>query len=183
MLPLVNGRSISRAPAKNKVGYGSSTVYNLLIVSQFAPTQYQQRFREAAKYWLKENPDYYLTNARDFNDLQMTMNLLTDPSITGDALPFTGTKLYASMDRFVQRTTDYMVGLGLYSSRISSFEAGNKENKRGWHTADGMLYLYNDDQVQFNSSYWPTVDPYRLPGTTVDTIQLADCRVRCGNHW
>jgi hyaluronate lyase len=174
MLPLVNGRSISRAPAKTKAGYGSSTVYNLLIVSQFAPTQYQQKFREAAKYWLKENPDYYLTNARDFNDLQMTMNLLADPSITGDALPFTGTKLYASMDRFVQRTTDYMVGLGLYSSRISSFEAGNKENKRGWHTADGMLYLYNDDQVQFNSSYWPTVDPYRLPGTTVDTIQLAD---------
>ncbi len=78
------------------------------------------------------------------------------------------------MDRFVQRTTDYMVGLGLYSSRISSFEAGNKENKRGWHTADGMLYLYNDDQVQFNLCYWPTVDPYRLPGTTVDTIQLAD---------
>ena len=33
MLPLVNGRSISRAPARTKVGYGSSTIYNLLIVS------------------------------------------------------------------------------------------------------------------------------------------------------
>lgn len=37
-----------------------------------------------------------------------------------------------------------------------------------------MMYVYNDDEVQFNSSYWPTVDPYRLPGTTVDTISLAD---------
>lgn len=174
MLPTVNGRSISRAPAKTKVGYGSTTLYNLLIVSKFAPTEYQTKFKEAAKYWMKENPTYYLTNARDYNDLQMTMSVLEDSSITGAALPFVGTKMYASMDRFVQRTPNYMVGLGLYSSRISSFEAGNKENKRGWHTADGMLYVYNDDEVQFNSAYWPTVDPYRLPGTTVDTVPLKD---------
>jgi hyaluronate lyase len=174
MLPTVNGRSISRAPAKTKVGYGSTTVYNLLIVSKFAPAEYQKKFQEAAKYWITENPDYYLTNARDFNDLQMTMTLMDNPAIMGDTLPFVGTKMYASMDRFVQRTADYMLGLGMYSSRISSFEAGNKENKRGWHTADGMMYLYNDDEVQFNTVYWPTVDPYRLPGTTVDTIPLAD---------
>lgn len=174
MMPGVNGRSISRAPAKTKAGYGSTTLYNLLIVSKFAPADYQQKFKEAAKYWMKENPTYYLTNARDYNDLQMTMSLLDDSLITGAALPFIGTKMYASMDRFVQRTPNYQLGLSLYSSRISSFEAGNKENKRGWHTADGMIYLYNDDQVQFNSAYWPTVDPYRLPGTTVDTIPLKD---------
>lgn len=174
MLPLVNGRSISRAPARTKVGYGSSTIYNLLIVSQFAPSDYQKKFQEAAKYWIKENPDYYLTNPRDFNDLQMTKQLLADDAITGNTLPFIGTKMYASMDRFVQRTPNYMLGLSLYSSRTSSFEAGNKENKRGWHTADGMVYLYNEDDVQFNAAYWPTVDPYRLPGTTVDTVQLAD---------
>ncbi|EOB2771310.1 polysaccharide lyase 8 family protein [Enterococcus faecalis] len=174
MLPTVNGRSISRAPAVGKTGYGSTTMYNLLIVAKFAPNNYQKKFQEAVKYWMKENPDYYLTNARDFNDLQMTMQLLTNPEITGGQLPFTGTKLYASMDRFVQRTPSYMFGLGLYSKRTASFEAGNKENKRGWHTGDGMMYVYNDDEVQFNSSYWPTVDPYRLPGTTVDTISLAD---------
>ena len=37
---------------------------------------------------MKENPDYYLTNARDFNDLQMTMQLLTNPEITGGATSF-----------------------------------------------------------------------------------------------
>ncbi|WP_256924835.1 polysaccharide lyase 8 family protein [Candidatus Enterococcus mansonii] len=174
MMPLVNGRSISRAPAKTKVGYGSTTLYNLLIVSKFAPAEYQQKFKEAAKHWMKENPAYYLTNARDYNDLQMTMTLLDDASIIGDTLPFVGTKMYASMDRFVQRTPNYMFGLSMYSSRTSSFEAGNKENKRGWHTADGMMYLYNDDEVQFNSAYWPTIDPYRLPGTTVDTVPLKD---------
>ncbi|MRC57016.1 hypothetical protein GH877_30690, partial [Bacillus thuringiensis] len=68
----------------------------------------------------------------------------------------------------------YMVGISMYSNRISSFEAGNKENKRGWHIWDGMVYLYNEDDVQFGKSYWPTVDPYRLPGTTVDTVPLKD---------
>ena len=174
MLPLVNGRSISRAPARTKVGYGSSTIYNLLIVSQFAPSDYQKKFQKLRNTGSKENPDYYLTNPRDFNDLQMTKQLLADDAITGNTLPFIGTKMYASMDRFVQRTPNYMLGLSLYSSRTSSFEAGNKENKRGWHTADGMVYLYNEDDVQFNAAYWPTVDPYRLPGTTVDTVQLAD---------
>ncbi|MHC5216189.1 polysaccharide lyase 8 family protein [Enterococcus sp. LJL128] len=174
MLPGVNGRSISRAPALTKQGYGSTTMYNLLIVAQFAPDTYQQKLKEAVKYWMKENPDYYLTNTRDYNDLRMTLSLLDDASISGDQLPFTGTKMYASMDRFVQRTPEYMMSLSLYSNRISSFEAGNKENKRGWHTADGMMYLYTNDGVQFNQSYWPTIDPYRLPGTTVDTVALKD---------
>lgn len=174
MMPLVNGRSISRAPAKNKVGYGSTILYNLLIVSESAPVEDQKKLKEAVKYWMLENQDYYLTNARDYNDLMMTLSLLDDSSIHGNQLPFVGTKMYASMDRFVQRTPSYMLGLSLYSNRISSFEAGNKENKRGWHTSDGMMYLYNDDEVQFNQAYWPTVDPYRLPGTTVDTIPLKD---------
>ncbi|WP_321388036.1 polysaccharide lyase 8 family protein [uncultured Enterococcus sp.] len=174
MLPGVNGRSISRAPSKNKSGYGSTTMYNLLIVAKFAPADSQQKLKEAVKYWMKENPTYYLTNTRDYNDLLMTLSLFDDTSIIGNQLPFIGAQMYASMDRFVQRTPEYMLSLSLYSSRISSFEAGNKENKRGWHTADGMMYLYNDDEVQFNQAYWPTVDPYRLPGTTVDTVSLQD---------
>lgn len=174
MLPGVNGRSISRAPSKNKSGYGSTTMYNLLIVAKFADTDNQQKLKEAVKYWMKENETYYLTNTRDYNDLLMTLSLLNDDSIIGNQLPFVGTQMYASMDRFVQRTPEYMLSLSLYSNRISSFEAGNKENKRGWHTADGMMYLYNDDEVQFNQAYWPTVDPYRLPGTTVDTVPLQD---------
>mgnify|MGYP002768972887 CR=1 FL=1 len=114
MLPGVNGRSISRAPKETQIGYGSTTMYNLLIVANLAPEANQNKLQEAVKYWMQANPDYYLNNTRDYNDL------------------------------------------------------------RGWHTADGMFYLYNNDDVQFSNSYWPTVDPYRLPGTTVDTVALQD---------
>jgi hyaluronate lyase len=30
-----------------------------------------------------------------------------------------------------------------------------------------MTYLYNCDLTQFSNAFWPTVDPQRLPGTTV----------------
>ncbi len=74
----------------------------------------------------------------------------------------------------MQKTSKYAVGLAMYSNRIANFEYGNTENAHAWHTADGMLYLYNRDFNQFGEGYWTTVDPYRLPGTTVDTAPLAD---------
>ena len=62
----------------------------------------------------------------------------------------------------------------MYSQRVGNYEFGNTENKKGWHTADGMLYLYNQDFAQFDEGYWATIDPYRLPGTTVDTRELVN---------
>lgn len=40
-----------------------------------------------------------------------------------------------------------MFGLGLYLKCIVFFEVGNKENKCGWYIGDGMMYVYNDDEV------------------------------------
>ena len=31
-----------------------------------------------------------------------------------------------------------------------------------------MTYLYNNDLGHY-TDYWPTVNPYRMPGTTEDT--------------
>ena len=85
---------------------------------------------------------------------------------------YKGMKVYESMDRVVQVNENYTAGLSMYSSRIYNYEFGNTENKHGWHTGSGVLYIYNDDLKQYGEGYWPTVDPYRLPGTTVDTKEL-----------
>ena len=45
MLPTVNGRSISRAPAVGKTGYSSTTMYNLLIVAKFALIIIKRNFK------------------------------------------------------------------------------------------------------------------------------------------
>jgi hyaluronate lyase len=38
-----------------------------------------------------------------------------------------------------------------------------------------MTYLYLDtDNTQYDDAFWPTVDPYRLPGTTASLLPLTD---------
>lgn len=51
---------------------------------------------------------------------------------------------------------------------MADYESINTENLHGWYTAYGMTYIYNSDQTQFDDNFWPTVNPYQLPGTTVD---------------
>ena len=55
-----------------------------------------------------------------------------------------------------------------------NYESINGENLKGWYTGDGMTYLYNSDLSQFADGFWPTVNSYRLPGTTVDSVPLAN---------
>ncbi|MZD08245.1 lyase, partial [Streptomyces sp. SID5785] len=63
-------------------------------------------------------------------------------------------------------------------------ETGNGENVRGWHTGSGLLSWWaagdSDGGGQYSDGYWPTVDPYRLPGTTVSRKPLADA---AGGAW
>ena len=72
------------------------------------------------------------------------------------------------MDRISHKTPNYTLAIAMYSNRIKNFEAINNENKRGWYTGAGMTYLYNGDVDHYQDDFWPTVDPYRLPGTTID---------------
>lgn len=68
------------------------------------------------------------------------------------------------------------------SERIAYYECGNGENPRGWHTGAGMLYWWPGEREggQYTDWFWPTVDFYRLPGTTVSTKRLAD---KAGGEW
>jgi uncharacterized protein (TIGR03437 family) len=71
------------------------------------------------------------------------------------------------MDRVVHLRPMWVAGIAMHSTRIYNYESINNENLKGWHTGDGMLYLYNADLTQFADTFWPTVDAQRLPGTTV----------------
>ncbi|OIV37912.1 hypothetical protein BIV57_08635 [Mangrovactinospora gilvigrisea] len=93
--------------------------------------------------------------------------LLADAS-TAPRGPLAESHVFGVMDRAVHRTADWAVGIAMNSPRIAGYETGNNENLRGWYTGDGMTYLYTDNQ-QYGGGYWCTVNPYRLPGTTVDT--------------
>ena len=82
---------------------------------------------------------------------------------------------FPAMDRVVAVRTNFTLGLSLSSSRIANYESINSGNLHGWFTGDGMTYLYQGaSDTQFNGHFWPTVDPYHLPGTTVQTNSHAN---------
>lgn len=82
---------------------------------------------------------------------------------------------FAAMDRVVAWRTNFCLGLSMSSTRIANYESINGENLHGWFTGDGMTYLYlGNPDTQFQGDFWPTIDPYHLPGTTVDTKPRTD---------
>ncbi len=82
---------------------------------------------------------------------------------------------FPGMDRVVAWRKNFCFGLSMSSTRIANYEGINNENLHGWFTGDGMTYLYlGETETQFNGDFWPTVDPYHLPGTTADTTPRGD---------
>jgi hyaluronate lyase len=85
------------------------------------------------------------------------------------------------MDRAVHRRPRFVANIAMASDRIAHYECGNGENPRGWHTGAGMLSWWAEGNGgQFTDWYWPTVDWYRLPGTTVSTRRLPG---KAGGEW
>ncbi|MEV4946742.1 polysaccharide lyase 8 family protein [Streptomyces sp. NPDC053755] len=101
-------------------------------------------------------------------------------SVDGGPAPATpepsGHRLFPGMDRAVHRRPGWAACLSMASNRITYYENGNGENLRAWHSGSGMLYWWGGDFAngQYSDDFWPTVDPYRLPGTTASRTPLAD---------
>ncbi|MCX4966066.1 polysaccharide lyase 8 family protein [Streptomyces sp. NBC_00654] len=173
MMDAVRGRAISRERAGDHRD-GAAAVSAILLLATGAPAAYADRWRSVVKGWLTRNRTAPFTAFASLPQLALAKAVLNDSGV--DAAPrTTGLFVFADMDRVVHRQPRWAYTLSLSSKRISAYEAGNGENLHGWYTGDGMTYLYDaDDLGQFNDGFWPTVDPYRLPGTTVDTRRRTD---------
>ncbi|WP_353808642.1 polysaccharide lyase family 8 super-sandwich domain-containing protein [Agromyces sp. SYSU T00194] len=167
VMDMVRGREISRWYATDHLR-GRTLITALLDVIDFAPPADADEFRGMVRAWI-ENDDYddYFETA-DLASAARATAILDDPSV--DAWrPENAYFQFAGMDRAVQIRPNYTFGLAMSSDRIATFESINGENLHGWYTGEGMTYLYNGDQGQYTDDFWPTVDPYRLPGITIDT--------------
>lgn len=172
MMDMVSGRSISRENEKD-YGHGFGIMRRILaFYTETAPKEYADRYKAMIKEWITSN------DSRDFietsNNLQFIVQasaLMKDKSVKprGDLI---GNYIFPNMDRVVHRRNGFVFGVSMYSSRISNYESLNGENLKGYHTSDGMTYLYNGDIEQYSKDYWPTVDSKRLPGTTVDNKDI-----------
>jgi hyaluronate lyase len=165
MMDMVRGREISRSGSTDHA-VGHSTAAAILRISQFAHPDVAAYARPMLKEWYLSDSSRNWASNRSIEQIMAIRRLLDDPSILrrGERL---GSWVFAGMDRVVHLRPGWGLGIAMHSSRVYNFESINNENLRAWHSADGMTYLYNSGLTQFSDSFWPTVDPQRLPGTTV----------------
>ena len=170
MLDCFKGRSVSRAGDNNRAAGRKAMSYILQMVNSFSESA-QKETKALLKAWMQADPGFVdsLTGVGNLGAKKMALQILNDASIQVYAAPVHRT--YPLMDRAIHRTNDYLIALSMYSERIQNTEIMNHENRCGWHQGNGMTYIYDKDE-QYTENYWNTVNPLRLPGTTVAAVTI-----------
>ncbi len=169
----VRGRSIARSgtPA---FSYGTSLAEAILRLAPTTDAAQQARWRNIVAGWLERGSAVVdpLAGA-SLPRISLFKELLGDPEVTPAPEP-TGFRIFPTMARVVHRGDDWACMINVASDRVSVYDYQLGENYRGFHTAAGWTQLYTGaDRAQFSDAFWPTIDLYGLPGTTIDTQELA----------
>ncbi|MFJ4935413.1 polysaccharide lyase 8 family protein [Streptomyces pseudovenezuelae] len=185
----VNGRAISRGYLKSDERHvlrgdhfrGQGIIAAVALLADAASEQERTRWHGLVKGWIERDTVTPILTARQFGVADLArLHAVAASSVPAAPEPV-GHTLFAAMDRAVHRRPGFVANIAMASDRIAAYECGNGENPRGWHTGAGMLSWWAEGRSdQYTDWYWPTVDWYRLPGTTVSTRRLAD---RAGGEW
>jgi len=171
MMDMSRGREISRNYQQDHAA-GHNVIASIIRLSQIAPTGDAVRMKAMVKYWIGVDTRFNFYKNASLSTIVLAKEIMNDASITSRG-ELTLAKVFAGMDQALQLRPGFGFGVSMSSHRIGSYESINGENLKGWYTGAGMTYLYNQDSQQY-TDFWPTVNKYRLPGTTVDTMPRSD---------
>jgi len=166
------GREVARS-GSSEHGYGHAVIASIARLARFAPTADAARFRALVKQQVSSDAYRNFLNSANLASAALVKPILDDSAVVARS-PRNGLFVLAGMDRVVLQRGTWAYALSLSSKRISKYESINGENLRGWYLGDGAAYVYNGDLAQYSDAYWPTVNPYRLAGTTVDNRARAN---------
>ncbi|MEO3872662.1 polysaccharide lyase 8 family protein [Nonomuraea sp. B12E4] len=176
LMDTVRGRAATRQAFSDSVA-GHAATGAVLLLAQSAEEPYASRLKGLAKGWIERGRARPYLEHADVPETRRAVAVLDDKTIEAAPGPV-GHFVFPSMDRVVHRRPGWSFAVSMSSRRIAAYEAINGENLHGWYTGDGMTYLYAGDPGHFGTDFWPTVDPYRLPGITVDTRTREDLSFR-----
>lgn len=182
MMDNVSSRGISRI-GTNEHQRAHGLMATILLVGQGASPEENARWRAMVKGWLQR--DYYYPALKNPGLSLIRASLLQalqdDTTVRAAPEPVEH-RLFHNMARATHRRRDWAASISMASNRIAHYEFGNGEHARGYHTGAGWLSWWGGDfgLEQYSDAYWPTVDPYRLPGITASRKPLADGE---GGNW
>lgn len=166
-LDMLRGRAISRPDLTDRAA-GQQIIEMIVQTIDIVSPETAAQIRGAIKTWVSQSgEEQFLAGVKDISVFSSLKEIMADDTIDTSSAEAAMHQVYPYMDRTIHRTTDYLFGISMYSSRISNCEIMNDENLKGWFTGFGMTYLYNDDKQQYTDHFWDTVNPLRLPGTTI----------------
>lgn len=175
LMDMTRGRSISRATGESHV-QAVEVLRSLLRIAETADKGHQVQLKSFVKGQVMSDTYHTIYRSlKSYTDIALVNRLLADDTITPrqeqDSI-----SAFNHMDKFVYHNAkkSFSFALSMYSDKTQNYEDMNNENRHGWHTSDGMAYLYNGDLSHYSDHYWATVDPYRLPGTTVTNLKRQD---------
>ena len=158
----VRGRGISR----KIIGYstGAPTVDSLIIMTNYLINKENIYYlKSILKYFYETNTEYYSYSLSVFS-LKYLSFIENDKNIIPKKLNFA--KVFSRMDKTISQIKNISIAISMSSTRIGKYESIDNENLKGWYTGDGMTYIYfHANDYAYN--YWPYVNYYRIPGTTV----------------
>ena len=161
---LVRGRDVT----DNTLGIATA---NNVIQAMVLSSKYLKKLDEIQvlksylKYLYELNKDYY-DKKLSIISLALLEEIINDESIQPKNIINNFAKVYSRIDKAISQIDGVGMCISLSSTRTGKYESMSGENTIGWYEGDGMTYIYlsNND---YANSYWPYVNTYRLPGTTV----------------
>ncbi|SCK34428.1 polysaccharide lyase 8 family protein [Streptomyces sp. WMMB 322] len=190
MMDSVSGRAISRGILKNDTRRirqsdhtrGHQLIAAVALLGGGADEARRRRWNAMVRGWTERDTALPVLTDPQFDVADLArLHAVVDED--GQAAPEpVEHRLFPAMARAVHRRPGWCANVAMASDRIAYYEAGNGENPRGWHTGAGMLSWWGPSGTldQYADDFWPTVDWYRLPGTTVSTKRLPD---NAGGEW
>lgn len=161
-MPPVCGRAVGRANTTSLWLMGS-----ILTLAQGAPEPLAREWQGYVKGWLQKATAVNFFTERPLSEALLGQKLL-DSDVPALAQSH-GPRLFPEMDRVLARGPGWCVSLATASSRTRGFETQGGENTKAWHQGSGARYFYLESEQEQYLNWFPTVDPYRMPGTTIES--------------
>ncbi|WP_190130692.1 polysaccharide lyase 8 family protein [Streptomyces mashuensis] len=183
VMDCVSGRAVSRGVQSNDTlgvvqsdhQRGHALMAAITLLAEAASPAERDRWHALVRGWAARDETGPVAADPQFGVADLARLI----AVTGGPGPVAqepaGHRFFPAMDRAVHRRPGWAASLAMASDRITYYENGNGENPRGWHTGAGMVsWWHPGGGDQYSDAFWPTADPYRMPGTTVSATPLAD---------
>ncbi|MGG6797363.1 UNVERIFIED_CONTAM: polysaccharide lyase 8 family protein [Streptococcus canis] len=167
LMDMSRGRAISREAASSKMA-ALEALRGILRLSEVLPETNKNSIQAQLKTILAfHDKETVLRSLSSYYDINLFEQFFANQTIK-QLLLSTNLSVFQNMDKlaYYHADKDFGFALSMHSNKTLNFEAMNNENTRGWHTSDGMFYLYNNDWNHYSDKYWPTINPLKMPGTT-----------------